>query len=60
MVGPHPDHPRVVALTGGFKVSFGLAHRLADAALDAVLGKPMDVPLSFTLDDHIRVFNAKM
>ncbi|POO58002.1 NAD(P)/FAD-dependent oxidoreductase [Agrobacterium rosae] len=60
MVGPHPDHPRVVALTGGFKVSFGLAHRLADVALDAVLGKPMDVPPSFTLDDHIRVFNAKM
>ncbi|MGV1870059.1 NAD(P)/FAD-dependent oxidoreductase [Agrobacterium rosae] len=60
MVGLHPDHPRVVALTGGFKVSFGLAHRLADAALDAVLGKPMDVPPSFTLDDHIRVFNAKM
>ncbi|KAA3513244.1 NAD(P)/FAD-dependent oxidoreductase [Agrobacterium rosae] len=60
MVGPHPDHPRAVALTGGFKVSFGLAHRLADAALDAVLGKPMDVPASFTLDDHIRVFNAKM
>ncbi|SCX06598.1 NAD(P)/FAD-dependent oxidoreductase [Agrobacterium rosae] len=60
MIGPHPDHPRVVALTGGFKVSFGLAHRLADAALDVVLGKPMDVPPSFTLDDHIRVFNAKM
>ncbi|UHS57244.1 NAD(P)/FAD-dependent oxidoreductase [Agrobacterium vaccinii] len=60
MVGRHPDHPRIVALTGGFKVSFGLAHRLADAALDAVLGKVADVPDSFTLDDHIRVFNAKM
>ncbi|WP_284776056.1 FAD-binding oxidoreductase [Agrobacterium sp. lyk4-40-TYG-31] len=60
MVGRHPDHPRIVALTGGFKVSFGLAHRLADAALDAVLGNVADVPDSFTLDDHIRVFNAKM
>ncbi|NTE87051.1 NAD(P)/FAD-dependent oxidoreductase [Agrobacterium rubi] len=60
MVGRHPDHSRVIALTGGFKVSFGVAHRLADAALNAVLGKSMDVPTSFTLEDHIRVFNAKM
>ncbi len=60
MVGRHPDHSRIVALTGGFKVSFGVAHRLAEAALNTVLGKPMDVPSSFTLEDHIRVFNAKM
>ena len=57
MVGPHPDYPRIIALTGGFKVSFGLAHRLADAALDALQGKPMDVPGSFSFEDHIRVFN---
>lgn len=60
MVGPHPDHPRIVALTGGFKVSFGLAHRLADAAMHPVLGQPMDLPESFTLRDHIRVFNQKI
>ncbi|NTF08184.1 FAD-binding oxidoreductase [Agrobacterium rubi] len=60
MVGRHPDHSRIIALTGGFKVSFGVAHRLADAALNGVLGKSMDVPTSFTLEDHIRVFNAKM
>lgn len=60
MVGAHPDHPHVIAHTGGFKVSFGLAHRLADAALDAVLGKPMQVPTSFTFEDHIRVFNQKI
>ncbi len=60
MVGAHPNHPRVIAHTGGFKVSFGLAHRLADAALDAVLGKPMQVPTSFTFEDHIRVFNQKI
>lgn len=57
MVGTHPDSPRIVALTGGFKVSFGLAHRLADAALDTVLGKVPDVPAGFTLEDHIRVSN---
>lgn len=60
MVGAHPDHPRLVSLTGGFKVSFGLAHRLADAALAVVAGKAPDLPTSFTLEDHIRVFNRNI
>lgn len=60
MVGVHPEHSRLIALTGGFKVSFGLAHRLADAALDAMCGKPMDVPASFSLEDHIDVLNQKI
>ncbi|NTJ43052.1 FAD-binding oxidoreductase [Agrobacterium larrymoorei] len=55
MVGSHPDHPRIIALTGGFKVSFGLAHRLADAVLCEVEGKNMDIPASFSLESHIRV-----
>ncbi|WP_288425803.1 FAD-binding oxidoreductase [uncultured Agrobacterium sp.] len=57
MVGALAQHPRIVALTGGFKVSFGLAHRLADAALCAVQGREMDVPASFTVEDHIRVLD---
>ncbi|MGK6312576.1 NAD(P)/FAD-dependent oxidoreductase [Neorhizobium sp. DT-125] len=55
MVGPHPDHPQVIALTGGFKVSFGLAHRLADAALAAVKSDEMRLPASFTLENHLSV-----
>jgi glycine oxidase len=55
MVGPHPEHPRVVALTGGFKVSFGLAHALAAQALAAVAGRPMALPSSFTLRNHLSV-----
>jgi len=55
MVGPNPDHPQVIALTGGFKVSFGLAHRLADAALDAVKSRKMRLPASFTLAHHLEV-----
>jgi Glycine/D-amino acid oxidases (deaminating) len=53
MVGPHPDLPRLIALTGGFKVSFGLAHKLADAALAAVGGETLDVPESFLLTHHL-------
>lgn len=55
MVGPHPDNDRVVALTGGFKVSFGMAHRLATEALGAVQGQPMNMPDGFHLASHIAV-----
>lgn len=55
MVGPHLDHPSILALTGGFKVSFGIAHRLADAALSAMAGQAMDVPEAFTFETHLRL-----
>ncbi|MBA3039094.1 MAG: FAD-binding oxidoreductase [Alphaproteobacteria bacterium] len=55
MVGPHPDNARVVALTGGFKVSFGMAHRLAEEALGAVQGRPMTMPDGFHLASHVAV-----
>ncbi|WP_037076613.1 NAD(P)/FAD-dependent oxidoreductase [Neorhizobium vignae] len=55
MVGAHPDHARVITLTGGFKVSFGIAHRLADAALNALNGREMRLPASFTLASHLAV-----
>ncbi|MCM2291116.1 FAD-binding oxidoreductase [Allorhizobium sp. BGMRC 0089] len=54
MVGPHPDLPRLIALTGGFKVSFGLAHRLAQAALLPLLGSGPVLPASFTLAHHLQ------
>ncbi|MFN7126470.1 MAG: NAD(P)/FAD-dependent oxidoreductase [Allorhizobium sp.] len=55
MVGPHPDHPHIHALTGGFKVSFGIAHLLADAALDAIAGQASPLPHSFSLSHHVSV-----
>ncbi|ARM89497.1 FAD dependent oxidoreductase protein [Rhizobium sp. CIAT894] len=57
MIGRHPDHPSLIALTGGFKVSFGLAHRLAEAAVciagDADCG--FSLPESFAISSHIAV-----
>ncbi|MEZ2219971.1 NAD(P)/FAD-dependent oxidoreductase [Rhizobium sp. RCC_161_2] len=55
MVGTHPDHPRLIALTGGFKVSFGLAHRLAEAAVVEAAKIPcsFNLPQGFTLSNHI-------
>lgn len=55
MVGSIPGRPGLVALTGGFKVSFGLAHHLADAALAAVCGQTATLPDSFRPAEHIRI-----
>jgi glycine oxidase len=57
MVGAHPEHPAIIALTGGFKVSFGLAHRLAEAAVCKATGVPaaFELPSNFTLKSQIAV-----
>ncbi|MDQ0561752.1 glycine oxidase [Rhizobium mesoamericanum] len=57
MIGIHPDHDGLIALTGGFKVSFGVAHRLAAIAVDLAAGrKPrFALPDSFLFANHIRV-----
>jgi glycine oxidase len=61
MVGTHPDHPRLIALTGGFKVSFGLAHRLAEAAVREAMEIPCSfkLPQGFALSNHITVASDK-
>lgn len=53
MVGRHPDHANVSLMTGGFKVSFGLAHALARVVLDEMKGGTLDVPPSFTVAAHL-------
>lgn len=58
MIGRHPEHPHILALAGGFKVSFGVAHKLADAVLDALAGRPMAVPPSYLLENHLTVARA--
>ncbi|ANL22978.1 MULTISPECIES: NAD(P)/FAD-dependent oxidoreductase [Rhizobium] len=57
MIGRHPIHPRLIALTGGFKVSFGLAHRLAEAAVCIAGDRDCQFPLpeSFAILSHIAV-----
>jgi glycine oxidase len=58
MVGTIPGHPKLVALTGGFKVSFGLAHFLADAALQSVCGYTPVIPSGFHLQQHVSIAAA--
>ena len=53
MVGRHPDHANISLMTGGFKVSFGMAHGLAREVLNEIKGSTLDVPPSFTVSAHL-------
>lgn len=55
MVGLHPDHDRIILLAGGFKVSFGLAHLLAKAAVASAEGRAVPLPESFLPQSHLRL-----
>ncbi|WP_281517532.1 NAD(P)/FAD-dependent oxidoreductase [Ferranicluibacter rubi] len=57
MAGPHPDYPRLHLLTGGFKISFGIAHRLAQAVVERICGRgeAIALPLSFRCESHFGV-----
>lgn len=60
MVGRHPDHPSVSVLTGGFKVSFGIAHRLARFVVDEIEGlSAIEIPDSFLCRNHIAALCEK-
>lgn len=55
MVGPLPGQANVIAMTGGFKISFGVAHRLAVSALDSVLGTAQaPLPANFTVAGQLQ------
>ncbi|MCA1490777.1 NAD(P)/FAD-dependent oxidoreductase [Sinorhizobium alkalisoli] len=55
MVGRHPDHGRLSVLTGGFKISFGMAHVLAQWVIDEIAGRQarVDLPDSFRCATHM-------
>jgi glycine oxidase len=53
LVGPLPGNPRVITVTGGFKITLGITHRLADAALAHVRGEPVNLPKGFSPAEQI-------
>ncbi len=52
MIGELPEAPRIIVATGGFKISFGIAHKMADAALGFAKGRPPKLPGSFEVETH--------
>lgn len=53
MLGPVPGAPNVLAMAGGFKISFGIAHRMADCLVAAITAtKAPETPQSFSVEYH--------
>lgn len=48
MVGPLPGNDRIIMATGGFKITLGIAHRMADAVVGFATGAAPDLPPGFT------------
>ena len=54
MLGALDQAGRVQALAGGFKITFGIAHRMADAVLGGIgAGPAIEVPPSFSVAAHL-------
>ncbi|MEO9877553.1 MAG: FAD-dependent oxidoreductase [Anderseniella sp.] len=53
IVGPLPDHRNIIMATGGFKITLGVAHRMADAALDFATDAQCELPHSFAVKEHV-------
>jgi glycine oxidase len=59
IIGPLPEAPRLIVATGGFKISFGIAHKMADAALSFVSGQAPVLPRSFLVETHYACADSK-
>lgn len=56
VIGRLFDDKPVYVATGGFKISFGLAHRLSEALVDEIIGTEsrIDLPSVFTAQHHLK------
>ncbi|MEM1047254.1 MAG: FAD-dependent oxidoreductase [Pseudomonadota bacterium] len=52
MIGFLPDTPRIMVATGGFKISFGIAHKVADSVMALLDGVDPDLPETFRAEHH--------
>ena len=53
MLGPVPGLAGVFAALGGFKIGFGLAHKVGEVLADYAEGRTVELPTSFTVEHHI-------
>ncbi len=54
IVGALPEAPNVIVASGGFKITFGIAHHLADAALGFTTGTTVNLPAKFEIAHHYK------
>lgn len=54
LIDQMPEAENVIVATSGFKITFGVAHKMADVAIEHILGeKKTDVPESFRIPAHL-------
>ncbi len=53
MIGTLPGHPDAIVATGGFKITFAIAHLMARDALAASSGEAVQIPDSFRIEAHL-------
>jgi glycine/D-amino acid oxidase-like deaminating enzyme len=53
MLGPIAEADGVFAAMGGFKIGFGLAHKIGFTLADFIQGIPTELPKSFTVEHHL-------
>ncbi len=54
LVGPVPEYEGLHICTGGFKITFGIAHRMAEATTAPIVGKPgLEMPPSFRVENRV-------
>lgn len=61
MLGEIPDCPNVFAVAGGYKITFGIAHHMADAVLASMTGgNGPAIPPTFLPETHIAKSKARL
>jgi len=53
VVGRLPNAPNIIVASGGFRITLGIAHKMADAALALVRDMPCELPRSFAVEQHV-------
>lgn len=53
MIGALPGSPNIIVATGGLKITMGIAHLMAQAALDIASDKQTTLPPSFHVENHL-------
>ncbi len=53
VVGRLPGAPDIIVASGGFRITLGIAHKMADAALALVRDIPCQLPGSFAVEKHV-------
>ena len=53
MLGPVPGQAGIFTALGGFKIGFGIAHKVGDVLAACVCGDDVELPDSFTVGHHI-------